>query len=162
MMTSLPNSPTLVQDLLYTFPSFAFGSLLFFVNSAWGLHGGIALAFIGLALVAALYGPFMHLFPLLASYPLICLATSERARLPSLDGFGDISYGLYLFGWPVEQVVRVALGDKATWWGVFGLSLPVAALLGYLSWHLLEKHALKLQTIPRYFSKPATPAYRQN
>jgi peptidoglycan/LPS O-acetylase OafA/YrhL len=144
--------PMTVQNFLLCFPSFAFGALLFFVRRAWGLHGGIALASSGLAIIAALSGRFMEFFPLLGVYPLIWLATSDRVRLPSLKGWGDISYGLYLYAWPVQQTVRVVLGEKATWWGVFGISLPVAALLGYVSWHLLEKHALKLKRPP--FNRP--------
>ena len=48
----------------------------------------------------------------------------------------------------VEQTVKVSLGERATWWSVFGLSLPAAIFLGWLSWHLLEKQALKLKPDP--------------
>ncbi|MEH7912070.1 hypothetical protein V7798_33650 [Rhizobium laguerreae] len=81
------------------------------------------------------------------SYPLVYIATSPIIRLPTLERLGDVSYGTYLYGWPAEQVVNHALGPSSTWWAVFALSLPTAWLLGWLSWHLLEKRALRLKRI---------------
>jgi peptidoglycan/LPS O-acetylase OafA/YrhL len=54
----------------------------------------------------------------------------------------DISYGIYLYAWPLQMLF--------VWMGVtqppllFALSLVTSMLLGYLSWHLIEKHALEL------------------
>ena len=58
--------------------------------------------------------------------------------------YGDLSYGIYLYGWPIEQGVRYALGADALWWQIFLLSMPVAALLALISWHLVEFPARSL------------------
>jgi peptidoglycan/LPS O-acetylase OafA/YrhL len=52
---------------------------------------------------------------------------------------------MYLYGWPVLQVARAMMGDGAPWWAIFAAALPAAAMLGLLSWHLLEKRALRLK-----------------
>lgn len=93
----------------------------------------------------AYVGELRTLFPLFAAYPLLCLAAARRWQPPSLARFGDVSYGMYLYGWPVQQVVRASLGEGARWAAVFAWSAPIALLLGFASWHLVEKRALRLK-----------------
>lgn len=59
------------------------------------------------------------------------------------DRLGDLSYGMYIFAFPVQQIV-VELGRHREWAFAthLGLSFVVTSVLAYLSWHLLEKRAL--------------------
>ena len=59
------------------------------------------------------------------------------------DRLGDLSYGMYIFAFPVQQIV-VELGRPRSWAFATHLSLSfvVTSVLAYLSWHLLEKRAL--------------------
>lgn len=59
---------------------------------------------------------------------------------------GDLSYGMYIFAFPVQQVV-VALGRGRGWSFTTHLSLSflVTSVLAYVSWHALEKHALRFK-----------------
>jgi peptidoglycan/LPS O-acetylase OafA/YrhL len=58
-------------------------------------------------------------------------------RLPRLP---DVSYGTYLYGWPIEKLLQ--------WWGVtepliiFALALPLAFVAGYLSHRYVERPAM--------------------
>jgi peptidoglycan/LPS O-acetylase OafA/YrhL len=79
----------------------------------------------------------------------IYLGLSKSITLGNATRFGDLSYGTYLYGWPVEQVVRSAMGISATGLSLFLISLPLAAACGWLSWHLIEKHALSLKAAAR-------------
>ncbi len=56
----------------------------------------------------------------------------------------DLSYGVYLYGWPVQQVVE-HLRPNST--AMFNASWSIAASLciAYLSWELIEKRALTLK-----------------
>lgn len=54
------------------------------------------------------------------------------------------SFGVFLYGFPVEQTL-VWLGAEHPW-QVIGVGVPIAVLLGLGSWHLVEKHALRLRT----------------
>ena len=85
------------------------------------------------------------LFPIYGAYPLLMLATARRFCLPDLKRFGDVSYGMYLYGWPVQQTfVALAGGVGAiSWHALFAVSTLAAGVMGYASWHLLEKRALQ-------------------
>ena len=81
---------------------------------------------------------------LFRSYLTIYLAELHWRRLDFLSRAGDLSYGLYIYGWPIEQAVVWASGDKLAWWQVFLISLALAILAAFASWHGVEKWALRL------------------
>jgi peptidoglycan/LPS O-acetylase OafA/YrhL len=145
MLLPFPVVPKEVGDFLFVVPSFAWGALICLIRRRHTLPLWPLLVCLGIGVYAVWADKCLQLFPLFAAYPLIRLATAQRFHLPSLKRFGDISYGMYLYGWPVQQVARAVLGEGASWWEIFALSLPAAALLGFLSWHLLEKRALRLK-----------------
>lgn len=61
-----------------------------------------------------------------------------------LDRFGDPSYGIYLWGWPSQQVVAHLLPAAGLFVHV-SLALVMAIVLGYASWTVLEKQAMRLK-----------------
>jgi peptidoglycan/LPS O-acetylase OafA/YrhL len=65
-------------------------------------------------------------------------------RMPAVDlGRTDISYGLYLYAWPV-QVLIIQHAPGIDPWLLTGITLGLAALLGYASWTFVERPALAL------------------
>jgi peptidoglycan/LPS O-acetylase OafA/YrhL len=61
-------------------------------------------------------------------------------RLPRLP---DISYGTYLYGWPIQGVV-VSLGVRDPW-TLFALALPLSLAAGWVSYRLVERPAMRLR-----------------
>jgi peptidoglycan/LPS O-acetylase OafA/YrhL len=97
-------------------------------------------------LIAAVpVGQFILLFPIFGGYLTIYLALNRSLPILPAARFGDLSYGLYIYGWPLEEAIMFASGGRATWWQVWLLALAGAALLGWLSWHLVERPALRLK-----------------
>ena len=96
------------------------------------------LALIGLALSIPA-GQFIAAFALFGSYLVLYLALNRRLPVVHAARFGDLSYGLYIYGWPVEQCVVYATGATAPWWVVFAIAAPLTAAIAFLSWHLIEK-----------------------
>ena len=121
-------------------------------NEPQGRTGSVAvfdgrialLALVGLAASIPLR-QFILLFPLFGGYLAIYLATSRCFPILPAARFGDLSYGLYIYGWPVQAMVIHAMGGKAAWWQLFLVALPLAMLAAWLSWHLVEKHFLRLK-----------------
>lgn len=69
--------------------------------------------------------------------------------LPWLTGMSrlpDISYGIYLYGWPVECLwIWFHRGSP---WVTFFASTVICFGLGWLSWHFIERPALALKRRP--------------
>ncbi len=63
-------------------------------------------------------------------------------KWPGISKAADYSYGLYLYGFPVQQVVTVVFPDYRIWYVNFALSLVLAGFFAFLSWHYLEKKVL--------------------
>lgn len=71
---------------------------------------------------------------------LVALGRRPIGRLAPISRLGDPSYGMYIYGYPVQQAL-VAAGVTGTY-ALMGVSLLVVPALGYLSWHGLEKRVL--------------------
>lgn len=124
-------------------PAFSAGMTLYFVHRQVGLSGiGVYLCFLALVILAYL-GHTLIALSIFGAYILVYLAVSPSVYMGNAARYGDMSYGVYLYGWPVEQCVRYGLGDGATWWSVFGLALPISFACGWLSWHLVERPTLR-------------------
>ena len=136
-------------NLFYTVPSFCAGVAMYLIHEKFGMSRAIALGCLAGLLLAVPTGHLLVVFPILGAYPVIYLGMSQSIFLGNATRFGDLSYGTYLYGWPVEQLVRSWAGPALTGWGLFLISLPLAAACGWLSWHLVERHALAFKTIVR-------------
>lgn len=56
---------------------------------------------------------------------------------------GDYSYGLYLYGFPVQQAVYTASGAFHSWYANLLLAVPLTALVATGSWWLIEQPVLR-------------------
>jgi peptidoglycan/LPS O-acetylase OafA/YrhL len=135
------------EYFLYAIPSFVSGALawwLFQVHRPRAWIAALCLAAILLALAAR---KTMFVFPPAAAYLVLYLGVSAPFDLRPPRWLGDVSYGTYLWGWPVEQTVKIAFGERGTWPVVFGLGLAGALGLGFVSWWMLEKPFLGLKRL---------------
>jgi peptidoglycan/LPS O-acetylase OafA/YrhL len=90
---------------------------------------------------------FDYLAPLPATYVTVYLGLLQPKR-NRLIMSGDYSYGIFLYGFPVQQAVVAALGHGGQYWYTNMLvSLPVTFALAVLSWWCVEKPALRLKPL---------------
>jgi peptidoglycan/LPS O-acetylase OafA/YrhL len=101
-----------------------------------------ALAALGLV-VSVYLRQFIAFFPLFGGYLTLYFALHHSPALGQLRRLGDLSYGVYIYGWPVEQAVAQASGGQASWWEVFLASLAISLLLAWISWHAIERRAIR-------------------
>ncbi|HXZ01548.1 MAG TPA: acyltransferase [Stellaceae bacterium] len=145
-----PHFPAL--DFLDAFgwllPFFAMGMLLYKLRDRGVFDGRLALlAAAGLVLSVALR-QFNELFAVFGGYLALYGALDRRLPVLPATRFGDLSYGLYIYGWPVEVTVMYASGGRASWWQLFLTALPLAAAAAFLSWRFVEEPALRLKPPP--------------
>ena len=72
---------------------------------------------------------------------------------------GDYSYGLYVYAFPIQQLVIALLGKSATPLFVCLLTLAFVLPVAVASWHILEKQALKVLNLidTLWASRSASP-----
>jgi len=95
-----------------------------------------------IALSALPHGAYY--LPLPATYMTIYLGLLNPRPI-RLVSSGDYSYGLYLYGYPLQQAVAAVGPETHHWWINAGVSLPAALLIATLSWRLVEKPTLGLR-----------------
>lgn len=79
-----------------------------------------------------------YLVPFPLAYATVWLGLMRPPAIP----FGDLSYGVYLFHFPVEQCVVYALPMVRSWWLLTLIALPLTAACAWLSWTLIESPIL--------------------
>jgi peptidoglycan/LPS O-acetylase OafA/YrhL len=59
--------------------------------------------------------------------------------------FESDSYGVYLYGFVIQQTLMATCPWAREWWLNILLSVPLATGIAALSWHFVEKPALELR-----------------
>lgn len=78
----------------------------------------------------------------LAAFPVAYLTVYLGLTRPPAIPFGDLSYGVYLFHWPIQQSIVHAIPGVQSWWLLILISLPLTAVCAWLSWTWVEKPIL--------------------
>lgn len=87
--------------------------------------------------------PFMIISIPALTYLTIWLGLQKIPPLP-LFKTGDYSYGIYLYAYPIQQIVVQATGTREPAI-TFLLTIVPVTLVAIASWHLVEKPTLKLR-----------------
>ncbi len=66
------------------------------------------------------------------------LMTSQKPAPEFIRKIPDLSLGIYIYAWPVPQILLLIWPDL-TPWGLIGLSLPMVILLALASWGFLSR-----------------------
>jgi len=113
-----------------------------------------------LTLRPAIAGGLFILLVVSAMTPLATLAgviaipylTIYAAHIPipllnTFGRYGDFSYGIYLYHYPVQQTLIQVTANTLTLPTLFGVSFLVAFAFAFFSWHAIEKRALAAKNL---------------
>ena len=125
---------------------FAHGALIALHREWFHAHARRFLLPLSVVALALFFGLRMqHTAGLLLLPPLlICLGSCHVPALSPLHRWGDPSYGIYLFGFPMAQAVQASWPDLPFAVSLL-LTIGLAAAAGYASWHAIESRALRLK-----------------
>lgn len=128
-------------------------------------------------LAVAMFAPIRWIadpaMSVLASIPLVYLTVAAGVtRMPKLPFFhrGDYSYGIYLYGFPIQQAVKSVMPGIGEPWLLTLIAAPAVTIFAAFSWHYVEKPILKLRKKVSFVAqirlapdeqKPAAPADRE-
>src|SRR5579864_464273 len=133
-----------LRGWLWMLSHFAAGMVMYFLRGRIAFRWYWALlALAGLVLISRVGREFITFFAIPGGYLTIYAATRYCPALDYSRHVGDLSYGIYIYGWPCEQFVMWLSGGKAAWWQVFLGTLALVIPLAWLSWHGIEKWALR-------------------
>lgn len=77
-------------------------------------------------------------------YMMTFLGVSEIPPLP-LFRHGDYSYGIYLYGFPLQQIAYALLPNARSPLLQFAIVIPFIIIFAMFSWHAIEKPLLKVR-----------------
>lgn len=83
-----------------------------------------------------------YIYILFLPYMIFFFAFSPIKILAEIKN--DYSYGIYLYGWPCQQIVFMVATEQSNLFQCL-LSCVLAFLCAFLSWHIIEKNALKIK-----------------
>ena len=117
--------------------AFVAGMLAWRLRTVLPLDWRIAMALLGVSAIAGAGESALPLFIVTTGYISLLLAY----RTPILRIESDISYGIYIYGWPVAQMIVAVAGPMDP---VILAAASACAVLpvAYASWHLIERPAL--------------------
>jgi peptidoglycan/LPS O-acetylase OafA/YrhL len=132
-------------------PYFFLGSLFAVSRLERLLNPGFALFLVAGAALFQLPQYWMQQLVLMAVLPYIVLSfcTIATPGLSRAGRFGDPSYGIYLYGFPVQQALFNIAGPTMGPLHNTLYAVPIVVLLAYLSWHAIEKRALSYKPSKR-------------
>ncbi|MEU6205286.1 acyltransferase [Micromonospora musae] len=109
------------------------------------MHGGLA-AVAGVALLVSLTQGGFYVVGLPAyAYLLFYLAVALPGIFQRIGRKRDYSYGIYIYGWPVQQVIALMGGARYGLFVYILLSVLGTLALAVPSWHLVERPAMSLK-----------------
>lgn len=129
-----------VNHLMHFGLSFFMGTVFYIYRNLIPLHWGLFVGAVVLGfLIQIVFGQMGEPLVLAAStYAMIWLAYIPGGFLREYNRFGDYSYGVYIYHYPVEQLFVFLFGVFSPF-GLFVASLPVTIFIAVCSWVFVEK-----------------------
>jgi peptidoglycan/LPS O-acetylase OafA/YrhL len=101
-----------------------------------------------LSIAVATVGASLHATPWLGALPMAyaCIWLGVALPFHRVGRTNDISYGVYIYAFPVQQIITMKLGSRGLPVGIaVALSILGTLPLAIASWFLVEKRALALK-----------------
>ncbi len=135
----------ILPEALYFWALFNAGSVLYAYRERivlrWGIFALLLVACVALGQTSWFYVGSLVFIP----YGVLVLAYRTSPDLAILTAPGDVSYGVYIYAFPVQQVIARLWGRGLGPAGMLTLSLVPVYLLALVSWRTIESPALKLK-----------------
>ncbi|MBL8060970.1 MAG: acyltransferase [Chthonomonas sp.] len=137
--------------------SYLIGVVVYYFHEKIPLNAIAGWACLVLALLSS-FSPFtIALFPFLFGYAIVVAGFKGRVR--NIERKADYSYGVYMYGWPVQIILGQILPKSIGVYGYLFVTLLTLMPFAMASWHFVEKPATKLK---KRFMKPPNSSAAAN
>jgi peptidoglycan/LPS O-acetylase OafA/YrhL len=135
----------LVQ-MIALFRFYGAGMLFYLWRRHVRLSGWAAAGCVGATILALLGPAFNEVLVVAGGYALVVLAYRAPDWFRRLSGSSDVSYGVYIYAFPIQQLlVPVSLAFSVSWVANIILALPLTFAAAALSWTFVENPCLSLK-----------------
>jgi peptidoglycan/LPS O-acetylase OafA/YrhL len=145
VLLTFPNINADIHNLFMLSSYFCGGILIYLFRDRIKLKGSYAIISLILLLISSKTGCFIALFAIFGTYLVIYVSYQQNFKFYNFAKYGDLSYGIYIYAFPIQQTITAIIGAKITPFQNFIVSLPIIIVLAFMSWHLVEKRALRLK-----------------
>lgn len=148
--TQLAVYGTSIAAILETAPYFLIGSAFALYRAE--RFTNIYVAFAGLlALGVFAMGGVVNeaMLQLVLPYACVAFGLGYAPVFRQITKGNDLSYGIFLYAFPVQQALSATLGPQIGPWANFLAALAICIGLAYLSWKLVERPILGLKPVRR-------------
>ena len=126
---------------------FFIGGCFYLFKETITLNGWYATYATLLAIVTFFYWPSAEVaFAAVSGFIFFFVGMKHIPFLAGFNRFPDISYGVYLYAWPVQKLLSWHYPDMSPW-TLMGISTIATVLLGTLSWYIVEKPFMNLKRV---------------
>jgi peptidoglycan/LPS O-acetylase OafA/YrhL len=142
----------------YLFPFFIAGSAFYVYRDYVPKFPLLCVAAILLIVASSMGGGLYWVLLFGATYLVVYLALSASVKMELFGRRVDLSYGVYLYGWPVGQLVLYFTGQRIGPYPLFFLTMAITLILAYASWRMVENPALRFVAARRRSRQLVSPA----
>lgn len=123
---------------------FCAGAIIFLYRDRIAFNRKLIAASVGLILLTIATGTFQAFAGLPVAYLMIALGVVLPLR--SVGARNDVSYGMYIYAFPVQQLLALAFPSQVLpVWAFVLLSITLTVPLAWASWLLIERPAMALK-----------------
>lgn len=126
---------------------FSVGSLFYLYRDKIPLKISYAVVSLFLLITASYFGYFVHAFAFFGTYLVLFLVFYKKVKIPFSNNLGNYSYGLFLFGFPIQQMIVHFFGGSMNPLVNLIIAFPISFLLAVISWHVVEERFLKYKNV---------------
>lgn len=138
-------------------PFFMTGAILCILRDKIPLRWDIAT---GCVLILVILSKYFPNFPvhkitwLLVPYVVLTIGWASTPFLRRTGRFGDPSYGMYLYAFPIQQTIIYLSENEIGFWSLTIWTTLISGVLGYISWKTIERPSMKLkEKLPKWYSQ---------
>lgn len=134
-----------IYQYFQLFTYFSMGMIIYLFKRDIKLNPYVALLSFILLFLFARGGYYKIAFIFFGTYLIFYLGLGIPKLFKKLQEKGDFSYGLYIYAFPVQQLVTLFLGDQITPFYNFAIATPITLIISIFSWFKIEKKCMQLK-----------------
>lgn len=134
-----------LENIFVLFTYFGAGALFFHFKDKIPLKFSVSLVLLVIYCLSFYFGKSSIFGYLCLPYIVFWFVFAPKIKLHGVSKWGDFSYGMYIYSFPVQQTIVYCFGNRMPVGKMIFLSFLFTIPLAMFSWFVIEKRALKLK-----------------